>query len=189
MISREEALEVFKKYNKSERLLHHAFCVEATMREFAVKKGEDPEYWGIVGLLHDIDWEKYPEIHCKKAPELLKEIGADEDFIHAVCSHGWSICTDVEPVKKMEKVLFTIDELTGLVTATALMRPEKMKGITVKSVKKKWSSKGFAAGVNREIIEKGASLLGEEIPFIIDTTIKGMTNVAKEIGLWPEEAV
>ncbi len=187
MFDRNIAVELWHKYNESESLWHHALSVEAVMKEFAAHYGEDTEYWGLVGLLHDIDWEKYPEIHCQKAPELLKEIGADDDFIHAVCSHGWSICTDVAPEKRMEKVLFTIDELTGLVTATALMRPEKMKGITVKSVKKKWSSKGFAAGVNREIIEKGAALLGEEIPFIIDTTIKGMTTIAPAIGLWPEE--
>ena len=187
MFDRNTAVELWHKYNESESLWHHALSVEAVMREFASYYSEDTEYWGLVGLLHDIDWEKFPELHCKKAPDLLREIGADDDFIHAVCSHGWSICVDVEPVKKMEKVLFTIDELTGLVTATALMRPEKMKGISVKSVKKKWSSKGFAAGVNREIIEKGAALLGEEIPFIIDMTIKGMTKVAPEIGVWPEE--
>lgn len=189
MFDRNTASMLWHKYNESESLWHHALSVEAVMREFASYYGEDEEYWAMVGLLHDIDWEKYPEIHCQKAPELLKEIGADDDFIHAVCSHGWSICVDVKPEKTMEKVLFTIDELTGLVTATALMRPEKMKGITVKSVKKKWSNKSFAAGVNREIIEKGASMLGEELPFIIDTTIKGMTKVAAEIGLWPQEEV
>ena len=188
MFDRNQAVALWHKYNESESLWHHALSVEAVMRHFAALYGEDVEYWGLVGLLHDIDWEKYPEEHCRKAPEILKEIGADDDFIHAVCSHGWSICTDVEPVKKMEKVLFTIDELTGLVTATALMRPEKMNGITVKSVKKKWSSKGFAAGVNRDIITKGAELLGEKLPFIIDTTIKGMTGIAKDIGLWVEEA-
>ena len=188
MFDRNQAVALWHKYNESESLWHHALSVEAVMRHFAALYGEDVEYWGLVGLLHDIDWEKYPEEHCRKAPEILKEIGADDDFIHAVCSHGWSICTDVEPGKKMEKVLFTIDELTGLVTATALMRPEKMNGITVKSVKKKWSSKGFAAGVNRDIITKGAELLGEGLPFIIDNTIKGMTGIAKDIGLWVEEA-
>ena len=188
MFDRNAAVDLWHKYNESESLWHHALSVEAVMREFASYYGEDAEYWGLVGLLHDIDWEKYPEIHCKKAPDLLKEIGADDDFIHAVCSHGWSICVDVEPVKRMEKVLFTIDELTGLITATALMRPEKMKGISVKSVKKKWSSKGFAAGVNRDIILKGAELMGEELPFIIDNTSKGMTGIAKDIGLWVEEA-
>lgn len=187
MFTREQAVELWHKYNKSESLWHHALAVEATMREFAAKENEDIEYWGLVGLLHDIDWEMFPEIHCQKAPELLKEIGADEDFIHAVCAHGWTLCSDVEPVKKMEKILFTIDELTGLVNATALMRPEKMKGISVKSVKKKWSTKGFAAGVNRDVITKGAEMLGMEIPTIIQTTIDGMTKIAPEIGLWPTE--
>ena len=177
MVTRDEALEVFKKYNKSESLLHHALCVEATMREAAVKKGEDPEYWGIVGLLHDIDWEMYPEEHCRKAPYF------DDAFIHAVCSHGWGICTDVKPELEMEKILYTIDELTGLVYATALMRPEKMVGMSVKSVKKKWSSKGFAAGVNRELILKGSELCGIELPELIQMTIDALTKVSQEIGL------
>lgn len=185
-MTREQAIELWKKYNKSESLFHHALSVEAVMREFAAKYGEDEEYWGIVGLLHDIDWEMFPEEHCRVAPRLLSEAGCDEALIHAVCSHGYGVCVDVKPEKKMEKVLFTIDELTGLITATALMRPEKMQGITVKSVKKKWSSKGFAAGVNREIISHGAELLGEDIPMIIQTSIDAMTKIAPEIGLWPE---
>ncbi len=184
-MTREECVALWHKYNKSESLWHHALEVEATMREFAKRENEDQDYWGLVGLLHDIDWEMFPQEHCKKAPELLKEIGADDDFIHAVCSHGYGICIDVKPEKKMEKVLFTIDELSGLVNATALMRPEKMKGISVKSVKKKFSSKGFAAGVNRDIILKGADMLGEDLPSIIQTTIDGMTKVAPEVGLWP----
>ena len=183
MFDRNTAVELWHKYNESESLWHHALSVEAVMREFASYYSEDEEYWGLVGLLHDIDWEKFPELHCKKAPDLLREIGADDDFIHAVCSHGWSICVDVEPVKKMEKVLFTIDELTGLVTATALMRPEKMKGISVKSVKKKWSSKGFAAGVNRDLILKGSELCGIELPELIQTTIDALTKVSDAIGL------
>ena len=182
MVTRDEALEVFKKYNKSESLLHHALCVEATMREAAMKKGEDPEYWGILGLLHDIDWEMYPEEHCRKAPELLAPY-FDDAFIHAVCSHGWGICTDVKPELEMEKILYTIDELTGLVYATALMRPEKMVGMSVKSVKKKWSSKGFAAGVNRELILKGSELCGSELPELIQMTIDALTKVSQEIGL------
>ena len=187
MFTRDEAVALWHRYNKSESLWHHALSVEAVMREGAVKYGEDPEYWGLVGLLHDIDWEMYPEMHCRKAPELLKEIGADDDFIHAVCSHGWTLCSDVEPVKTMEKFLFAIDELTGLVNATALMRPEKMKGISVKSVKKKWGAKGFAAGVNRDIIEKGAEMLGVTKEELIQLAIDGMTKVAPEMGLWPEE--
>lgn len=187
MVTREDALSLWHKYNKSESLYHHALAVEAVMREAAIKFNEDPEYWGIVGLLHDVDWETFPDEHCKKAPELLKEINAPDEMIHAICSHGWGICVDIEPELYMEKVLFTIDELTGLVTATALMRPEKMKGITVKSVKKKWNAHGFAAGVNREIIEKGAELLNLELPAVIQLTIDGMTKIAPELGLWPEE--
>lgn len=187
MFTRDEALSLWHKYNSSESLYHHALSVEAVMREGALKYGEDPEYWGLVGLLHDVDYEKWPDEHCRKAPELLREIGADDDFIHAVCSHGWSICTDVKPEKTMEKFLFAIDELTGLVNATALMRPEKMIGISVKSVKKKWSSKGFAAGVNREIIEKGAEMLGVTKEELIELTIIGMGKVAGEINLLPEE--
>ncbi len=187
MFTRDEAVVLWHKYNSSESLFHHALAVEAVMREGALKYGEDPEYWGLVGFLHDIDYGMYPEEHCKKAPELLREIGADEDFIHAVCSHGWSICTDVKPEKTMEKLLFAIDELTGLVNATALMRPEKMKGISVKSVRKKWSSNGFAQGVNRDIILKGAEMLGVTKEELIELTIAGMTKIAPLINLSPEE--
>ena len=185
--SREHAEGLFRKYNKTESLYHHALSVEAVMREFAEKNGEDPEYWGIVGFLHDIDWEMFPEEHCRKAPELLAEIGMPDDMIHAICSHGYGLVTDVKPERYMEKVLYTIDELTGLVTATALMRPERMKGISVKSIKKKWKDKSFAAGVNRELITKGAEMLGFDISEIIQTTIDGMTKVAPQLGLWPEE--
>ena len=185
-IDRNAAIELWRKYNQSESLFHHALSVEAVMRKFASVYGEDQDYWGIVGLLHDIDWEMYPEEHCQVAPRLLKEIGAGDDVIHAVQSHGWGVCVDVKPERKMEIVLYTIDELTGLITATALMRPEKMQGITVQSVKKKWSSKGFAAGVNRDLITKGAEMLGEEIPRIIQLSIDAMTEIAPEIGLWPE---
>lgn len=183
MVSREKALELFKKYNKTENLYHHALCVEATMRAFAKKKGEDEDYWGIVGLLHDIDWEMFPSEHCKKAPELLKEIGVPDDQIHAICSHGWQICCDVEPTREMEKILYTIDELTGLVYATALMRPEHMNGMSVKSVKKKWKSANFAAGVNRELILKGSEMCGIELSELIQTTIDAMSEISTEIGL------
>ena len=182
-LTREQALGLWHKYNESESLYHHALEVEAVMRHFAQLEGEDPEYWGIVGLLHDIDWEKFPEEHCRKAPELLKEIDAPDDVIHAVCSHGYGICTDVEPERKMEKILFTIDELSGLVHATALMRPEKMNGMTVKSVKKKWKTPSFAAGVNRDIITKGAEMLSMDLSAIIEETIKGMQQVADQTGL------
>ena len=187
MVSRDEALELFRKYNKSESLYHHALEVEAVMREAAAKSGEDQDYWGIVGLLHDIDWEMFPEEHCKKAPELLKEIDLPDDMIHAICSHGYGLVTDIQPERQMEKMLYTIDELSGLVHATSLMRPEKMKGITVKSVKKKWKEKSFAAGVNREVIAKGAEMLNMDISELMQLTIDGMTKVAAETGLWPAE--
>lgn len=186
-ITRDQALGLFRKYNKSESLYHHALSVEAVMREFAEKNNEDPDFWGMAGLLHDIDWEMFPEQHCRKAPELLAEIDAPEELVHAVCSHGYGLVTDVKPEKYMEKVLYTIDELTGLVNATALMRPEKMKGISVKSIKKKWKDKSFAAGVNRDVISKGAEMLGVDVSDIIQATIDGMTRIAPELGLWPEE--
>ena len=183
MITREQAEELFKKYNKSESLYHHALSVEAVMREFAKKLGEDEEYWGIVGFLHDIDWEMFPEAHCKKAPELLKEIDTPDDMIHAICSHGYGLVTDVKPEREMEKILFAVDELTGLVNATALMRPTKIEGMEVKSVKKKWKDKRFAAGVNREVIEKGAEMARIDITELIQTTIDAMTKIAPQIGL------
>ena len=186
MATREEALELFRKYNKSESLYHHALEVEAVMREEAERTGEDPEYWGIIGFLHDIDWEMFPGEHCKKAPELLKEINLPDDMIHAICSHGYGLVTDVKPERHMEKFLYTIDELSGLVHATALMRPEKMKGISVKSIKKKWKDKSFAAGVNRDVISNGAEMLGMDISELMQITIDGMTKAAPETGLWPE---
>lgn len=183
MITRDQAEKLFKKYNKSESLYHHALSVEAVMREYAKKLGEDEDYWGIVGFLHDIDWEMFPEEHCKKAPELLKEIDTPDDMIHAICSHGYGLVTDVKPERDMEKILYTVDELTGLVNATALMRPTKIEGMEVKSVKKKWKDKRFAAGVNREVIEKGAEMAGLDISDLIATTITAMTKIAPEIGL------
>lgn len=183
MFNRDQAIGLWRKYNTSESLFHHALAVEAIMRSFAAEHGDDPEYWGLVGLLHDIDWEKFPEIHCQKAPELLKEIGADEAFIHAVVSHGWNIVTDVKPELYMEKVLYTIDELSGLIVATALMRPEKLGGMSVKSVKKKWKTPSFAAGVNRDIITSGAELLGEDLDSIIARCIAALQSIATELGL------
>lgn len=183
MFNREEALQLLKKYNPNEALVLHAYCVEETMRKFAQHFGEDETYWSLVGLLHDVDYGSFPEQHCTKAPSLLEEIGADEAFIHSVCSHGWGICSDIEPTHIMEKVLFTIDELTGLIYATALMRPEHMQGMSVKSVKKKWASKGFAAGVNRDIITQGATMLGMELAPIIQMTIDAMRESEEKIGL------
>jgi predicted hydrolase (HD superfamily) len=182
--TREEAFALFKEYNQNESLIKHALTVEAVMRHFAELFGEDVEKWGIIGLVHDLDYEKYPKQHCRKVRDILTEEGWPEDYIRAVQSHGWKICTDVEPVERMEKVLYTIDELTGLVTATALVRPDRsIMETTVKSVKKKWKQKSFAAGVNREVIEEGAKMLDMDLDQIIDETIKGMQKVADEIGL------
>lgn len=183
--NREQAYELLIKYNKSESLIKHALTVEAVMLQFAEILGEaDKEKWGIVGLVHDIDYEMYPEQHCIKAREILTEHNWPEDYIHAVESHGWGICCNVEPSVLMEKVLFTIDELTGLIAATALMRPSKsILDMELKSVKKKWKQKGFAAGVNREIIEQGAEILGMELDYIMEETIKGMQKAAEKIGL------
>lgn len=183
--TRTEAYELLKKYNKSQSLITHALAVEAVMIHFAELLGEeDKEKWGIIGLIHDIDYEMYPEEHCKKAREILMENNYPEEYIHAVESHGWGICVDVEPVKTMEKVLYTIDELTGLITATVLLRPSKsIHDLEIKSVKKKWKQKGFAAGVNREVIQKGAEMLGMDMDTIIGETIKSMQSVAEEIGL------
>ena len=181
---RAEAFELLQEFNKNDSLVKHALTVEAVMRHFAALLGEDEEKWGIIGLLHDIDYEMYPEQHCIKAKELLAEKGWPEEYIHAVASHGWKLCCDVEPTEKMEKVLYTIDELTGLIAATALMRPSKsILDMEVKSVKKKWKQKSFAAGVNREVIEEGAAMLGMEMDNVIGETIIGMQKAAEEIGL------
>lgn len=176
-ISRNEAVELLKKYNKDAFHLHHAYTVEAVMRYFAEKLGycKDADFWATVGLLHDIDFEKYPEEHCKKAPELLREGGANEELIHAVCSHGYGICVDVEPVHEMEKVLFACDELTGLIGACALMRPSKScKDMELKSLKKKYKDKKFAAGCSRDIIAKGAELLGWTLDGLLESTLEAM---------------
>ncbi|AEE90900.1 Metal dependent phosphohydrolase [Tepidanaerobacter acetatoxydans Re1] len=183
--TRDEAFELLKKYNSNEALIRHALAVEAVMLHFAeIFEEPDKEKWGIIGLIHDLDYEMYPDQHCQKVRDILTKVGWPEDYIRAVQSHGWGICSDVEPIEKMEKVLYTIDELTGLITATALLRPSKsVLDLKTKSVKKKWNQKSFAAGVNREVIEKGIELLGLERDFIIDETIKGMQKVAEEIGL------
>lgn len=183
--TREEALSLFKEYNKSESLTKHALSVEAVMRHFAQLLGENNvDKWGVIGLVHDIDYEMYPEEHCVKAGEILRERNWPEDYIHAVQSHGYKICCDVEPIETMEKVLYTIDEITGLISATAIMRPSRsILDLELKSVKKKWKDKKFAAGVDRSIIEGGASMLGMDLDYIINETIKGMQKVAEEIGL------
>ena len=184
IITRDSALALFMQYNQSESLLKHALSVEAVLRHFASKIGEDQEKWGIIGLLHDLDYEQYPEEHCQKSAQILRSNAYPEDYIRAIVSHGWGICSDVEPQSYMEKVLYTVDELTGLITASALMRPSKsLLDLEVKSVKTKWKDKRFAAAVNREVITKGAQMLGIEINELIGETIIGMRQVAKEIGL------
>ena len=182
--TREEAYQLLTEYNKSDSLIKHALAVEGVMRYFARKRGEDEEKWGIIGLVHDLDYEKFPEEHCKKSEEILKEKGWPQEYIRAVVSHGWGLCSDVEPQTELEKVLYAIDELTGLVATTALVRPSKsVMDVKVKSVKKKWKDKRFAAGVNRSVIEKGAEMLGVDLSELIADTIAGMQEVAEAIGL------
>ncbi len=182
--TREEAFSLLKQYNQNESLIKHALAVEGVMRYFARKRGEDEDKWGTIGLIHDLDYEKFPEQHCRKTEEILRENNWPEDYIRAVVSHGWGICSDVKPESELEKVLFTIDELTGLVVTTALVRPSKsVLDVKTKSVKKKWKDKRFAAGVDRSIIEKGAAMLGMELSDVISDTIMGMREVAEEIGL------
>lgn len=179
-----EAISLVKEFNQSESLLKHAFLVEGVMRYMARKAGEDEEKWGIVGLIHDLDYERFPEQHCQKSREILKERGWSEEYIRAVVSHGWSICSDVEPKTKMEKTLYAIDELTGFIAAVALVRPSKsVSDLEAKSVIKKWKEKSFAAGVNRSVIEKGVEMLGVELKELITDAIMGMREVADKIGL------
>ena len=182
--TREEALNLLKQYNKNESLIKHALAVEGVMRFMARKRGADEEKWGVIGLIHDLDYEQFPDQHCKKTEEILRENDWPEEYIRAVISHGWGICTDVKPESEMEMVLYAIDELTGLVVTSALVRPSKsVMDMKTKSVKKKWKQKQFAAGVDRSIIEKGAEMLGVELSELISDTIMGMRDVAEEIGL------
>ena len=180
----DEALSLLKEFNKSDSLLKHAYAVEGVMRYMARKNGEDEEKWGIIGLVHDLDYEKFPEQHCQKSQELLEERSWPEDYIRAVVSHGWGICSDAEPQTELEKTLYTIDELTGLITAVAIIRPSKsVADLEAKSVMKKWKDKSFAAGVDRSIIEKGTAMLGVELRDLVTDTITGMREVADRIGL------
>jgi putative nucleotidyltransferase with HDIG domain len=181
---REEAMALLKKYNSNESLIKHALAVEGVMRYVAKKLGEDEEKWGVIGLVHDLDYEQYPEQHCTKTKDLLEENGWPEEYVRAVVSHGWGICSDVEPVTTLEKTLYAIDELTGFVVACALVRPSKsVMDLKPKSVRKKWKVKQFAAGVNRSVIEKGAEMLQVELNELVENTIMGMREVAEDIGL------
>lgn len=183
-VTREEALELLKTYSKEPFHIQHGLTVEKVMRWYAreLGYGDEEEYWGITGLLHDIDFELYPEQHCQKAPELLREGGVGEDMIHSVCSHGYGICSDEEPACEMEKVLFAADELTGLIWAAALMRPSKsVMDMEVSSVKKKFKDKRFAAGCSRDIIRQGAQMLGWELNDLFGKTLQAMQSCEKEI--------
>ncbi len=183
-LTRDGALALLKKYNREAFHIQHALTVEGVMRWFAgeLGYGEEADYWAITGLLHDIDFELYPNEHCVKAPELLREGGASEDMIHSVCSHGYGICSDVKPEHEMEKILFAVDELTGLIGAAALMRPSKsVMDMEVSSVKKKFKDKRFAAGCSRDVILQGAENLGWELNELFEKTILAMRSCEKQI--------
>lgn len=181
---REKAFALLREYNENQALVVHGLAVEAIMRHYAEKLGEDVEYWGCVGLLHDVDYEKYPEEHCKKAVEILQGAGYDEAFIHAVVSHGYGLVTDVEPQLPMEKVLYTVDELSGLINAAAILRPShSVMDLEVKSVKKKFKDKKFAAGVNRDVILDGCQRMGAELDEVIGECIAGMRENHEALGL------
>ena len=182
--TREDAFDLLNEFTKSESLIKHGLAVEGVMRYFAKKNNEDIEKWGIIGLIHDMDYEMYPEAHCIKVREIMEEREWPEEYIRAVQSHGYGLCVDVKPETLLEKTLYAIDELTGLITATALVRPSKsVMDMKAKSVKKKWKAKQFSAGVDRSIIEKGAEDLGVELTDLITDTIMGMREVADAIGL------
>ena len=180
----DEALSLLKEFNKKDSLIKHAYAVEGAMRYFARIMKEDEEKWGIIGLVHDLDYELFPEKHCQKSQEILEGRGWPKEYVRAVVSHGWGICSDIEPQTTLEKVLYTVDELTGLIVAVALVRPAKsIADLEAKSVMKKWKEKGFAAGVNRSVIEKGATMIGMDLKDLVTYTIMGMREVADKIGL------
>ena len=182
-LTREQALALLQKYNKDAFHIQHALTVEGVMRWFAQENGEDVEFWGLCGLLHDIDFEVYPEEHCKKAPELLAEVNASQEMVHAICSHGYGLCCDVEPVLLMEKIMFTVDELTGLIGAAARMRPSKsVMDMELSSLKKKFKDKKFAAGCSRDVIKQGADMLGWTLDEVLDKTILAMRSCEATIN-------
>ena len=190
-VTRAQALALLQKYNQEPFHIQHGLTVEGVMRWFAQEQGEDAEFWGLCGLLHDVDFEKYPEQHCQKAPELLAEIGADDAMIHAICSHAYGMTSDVEPVHLMEKVLFAVDELTGLIGAAARMRPSKsVMDMELSSLKKKFKDKKFAAGCSRDTIKEGAERLGWTLDDLLDKTIQAMRccegSVAAELAALTE---
>ena len=191
MVNRDEALGLLKKYNREPFHLRHAYTVEAVMRWYANERGygDEADFWGMVGLLHDVDFEAWPEEHCKKAPELLSEINAPEALVHAVCAHGYGLCSDVKPEHEMEKILFAADELTGLIGAAALMRPSKScKDMELSSLKKKFKDKKFAAGCSREVIAQGAEMLGWELNDLLDKTLSAMRDSEDHVNEESEQA-
>ncbi len=182
--TRDDAFKLLNEYNQSESLIRHALAVEGVMRHFARLRDQDEELWGLIGLIHDLDYEKYPDQHCAKTAEILEANQWPPEYIRAVVSHGWGICSDIKPESEMEKVLFAVDELTGLVATSALVRPSRsVLDLTAKSVQKKWKDKRFAAGVDRSIIDRGAEMLGMDRASLITETIQGMRAVAEAIGL------
>ena len=182
-LTREQALALLQKYNKEPVHIQHALTVEGVMRWFAAENGENGDFWGLCGLLHDVDFELYPEEHCKKAPELLAEVNASAEMVHAICSHGYGLCSDVEPVHQMEKILFAVDELTGLIGAAARMRPSKsVCDMELSSLKKKFKDKKFAAGCSRDVIKTGAERLGWTLDELMDKTIQAMRSCEASVA-------
>ena len=182
--TREEAYALLTEYNDQDGLIKHALAVEAVMRYGARKRSLDEETWGIVGLVHDLDYGRFPEQHCTMTARILRERDWPEELVHAVVSHGWGLCSDIEPSTEMEKVLFAIDELCGLVTAAVLVRPSKsLHDLEVKSLRKKWKDRSFAAGANRDVIEKGAEMLGASVDDLMADAIAGMREAAGALGL------
>jgi len=183
-MDRAQAISVWREYNSDDSLFRHALSVEGAMRHFARRYGEDEDFWGIVGLLHDVDYQRFPEEHLAHSRSILEKAGYGEDLIHAVISHGWGLCSDVEPTATMEKVLFAVDELTGFIAACAYVRPSRsVLDMEVRSVKKKWGAVNFAAGVRRDVIEKGAAMMGVPLEDLIAETILALRGVAEAVGL------
>ena len=182
-ITRAQALDLLRKYNQESFHILHALTVEGVMKWYAQEAGEDTEFWSLCGLLHDVDFEQYPEEHCRKAPELLAEIGASDEMVHAICSHGYGLCSDVEPIHQMEKILFAVDELTGLIGAAARMRPSKsVMDMELSSLKKKFKDKKFAAGCSRDVIRQGAERLGWTLDEVLEKTILAMRSCEASVA-------
>ncbi len=183
-MTRDNALELLKEHTKTASLLKHAYCVEGAMAHFAEVLGYDKDFWAMVGLLHDLDYEQYPDEHCKHTPIFLKDAGFSEEFIRGVMSHAWKLRTDVEPIHPMEKVVYTVDELTGLISAAVLVRPDKdISNLALKSVKKKFKDGAFAAAVNRDLIKEGCDMMGLELDYVIEQCIIALQKIAPDIQL------